>query len=213
MTRTPPADEGAAHSKRRTAGGPARRQRVDLDGERIEQLLHRLDARLRDREVAAVVHVVGGAAVLAATGLRRVTRDVDVAHLDPVVAEEARALAKEEGLPPDWLSAAAGPWAPPGAARTPSGAGSGLTVVYASPAELLAMKMVALRSQDAPDIVALSVTLGLHGEPSAAFEALLRQVYPDFSNLALLLGVADDDLDDEISAVARAVARLVSRQQ
>ena len=75
------------------------------------------------------------------------------------------------------------------------------------------MKMVALRSQDAPDIVALSVTLGLLGEPAAAFGALLRQVYPNGSHLALLLGVADDDLDDEIAGVARAVARLVSRPQ
>lgn len=99
-----------------------------------------------------MVYVVGGAAVLAATGLRRVTRDVDVAHLDPVVGEEARALAEVEGLPPDWLSAAAGPWAPPGAARRPAGARLGLTVVYASPTELLAMKMVALRSQDAPGL-------------------------------------------------------------
>ena len=160
-----------------------------------------------------MVYVVGGAAVLAATGLRRVTRDVDVAHLDPIVAEEARALAEEEGLPWDWLSAAAGPWAPHGVERGPSNDRPGLWVVYASPAELLAMKMVALRSQDAPDIVALSVTLGLQGQPAAAFDTLLRQVYPDASHLAVLLGVPDDDLDAEIAAVAKAVARLVAQRQ
>lgn len=38
-----------------------------------------------------------------------------------------------------------------------------LLVQYASPEQLLAMKMVALRQQDAPDIAALAKHLGLHG--------------------------------------------------
>lgn len=183
---------------------------VELDAKRIAQLLDRLDARLRNRGAGASLYVVGGAAVLAVTGLRRVTRDVDVTHLDPVVMEEARLLAEEEGVPADWLNSAAGAWAPPGHRREPPRAGPGLTVRYASVEELLAMKMVALRTQDAPDIVALAAKIGLHDEPPERFEALLRQVYPDDGALALLLGVPDDDLGQEIRAVTQAVARLTS---
>jgi len=182
---------------------------LELDAPRISRLLHQLDERLRSRGAAASLYVVGGAAVLAATGLRRVTRDVDVTHLDPVVAEEARRLAQDEGLPADWLSSAAGAWAPPGRGE-PAAAELGLTVRYASVEELLAMKMLALRSRDAPDIVALAGELGLHGAPPERFEALLHQVYPDDSALALLLGVPDDDLDREVFAVAETVSRLTT---
>lgn len=171
-------------------------------------MLDRLDARLRTRAVAAELYVVGGAAVLVATGLRRVTRDVDVTHLDPAVAHEARLLAEEESLPADWLSSAAGAWAPPGTRGERPASEPGLTVRYATSEELLAMKMIALRTQDAPDIVALAAKLGLRGEPPERFAGLLRQVYPDDNALALLLGVPDDDLDVEIRAVTAAVARL-----
>ena len=183
---------------------------LELDATRISRLLHQLDERLRSRGVAASLNVVGGAAVLAATGLRRVTRDVDVTHLEPVVAEEARRIAQDEGLPADWLSSAAGAWAPPGRRGESAAAEPGLTARYASVEELLAMKMLALRSRDAPDIVALAGQLGLHGAPLERFEALLHQVYPDDSALALLLGVRDDDLDREVSAVAEAVSRLTA---
>ena len=199
------------------SSGPERRARgtdaaagLELDAAQIKALLDQLDARLRTRGIAAELYVVGGAAVLAATGLRRVTRDVDVAYLDPAVAQEARLLGEEEGLPADWLSSAAGAWAPPGHHREPSAPGPGLTVRYATGEELLAMKMIALRTQDAPDIVALAAKLGLQGGPPERFAALLRRVYPDDNALALLLGVPDDDLDAEIGAVTAAVVRLTS---
>jgi hypothetical protein len=183
---------------------------LELDATRIGRLLHQLDERLRSRGVTASLYVVGGAAVLAATGLRRVTRDVDVTHLDPIVAEEARRLAHDEGLTADWLSSAAGAWAPPGHRGETAAAEPGLTVRYASIEELLAMKMLALRSRDAPDIVALAGQLGLNGAPPERFGALLHQVYPDDRALALLLGVGDDDLNREVLAVAEAVSRLTT---
>ncbi len=201
---------GGSSGRGRRARGTDAAACLELDADRIKELLDRLDARLRTRGIAAELYVVGGAAVLAATGLRRVTRDVDVAYLDPAVAHEARLLGAEEGLPADWLSSAAGAWAPPGHHREPSAAGPGLTVRYATGEELLAMKMIALRTQDAPDIVALAAMLGLRGEPAERFAALLRRVYPDDNALALLLGVPDPDLDQEVSAVTTAVARLTS---
>ena len=201
---------GGSSGRGRRARGTHAAAGLELDADRITALLNRLDTRLRTRGIAAELYVVGGAAVLVATGLRRVTRDVDVTHLDPAVAHEARLLGEEEDLPADWLNSAAGAWAPPGHHHEPLAAGPGLTVCYASGEELLAMKMIALRTQDAPDIVALAAQLGLHREPAERFAALLRQVYPDDNALALLLGVPDDHLDAEIRAVTAAVARLTS---
>ena len=205
-SQSPPVSPGRGPRK----SAPARGRVLELDATLINRLLHQLDERLRSRGVAASLYVVGGAAVLAATGLRRVTRDVDVTHLHPVVAQEARRLAQDEGLPADWLSAAAGAWAPPGRYEEPAAAEPGLTVRYASAEELLAMKMIALRSRDAPDIVALVGELGLHRAPPERFEVLLHHVYPDDSALALLLGVRDDELDREVLAVAEAVSRLTT---
>lgn len=201
---------GGSSGRGRRARGTDAAAGLELDAAWIKALLDQLDARLRTRGIAAELYVVGGAAVLAATGLRRVTRDVDVAYLDPAVAHEARLLGEEEGLPADWLSSAAGAWAPSGHHHELPAPGPGLTLRYATGEELLAMKMIALRTQDAPDIVALAAKLGLHGEPPERFAALLRQVYPDDNALALLLGVPDDDLDAEIGAVTAAVARLTS---
>lgn len=204
-----------ASSGLRSRGGAGRT--VELDAEQISRLMSRLDVRLRARGVTGQLYVVGGAAVMAQTGLRRVTRDVDVTRLEPAVAEEARAVAREEGLPADWLSSAAGAWAPPrsddaldGEKEAEASSEPGLTVRYASAEELLAMKMLALRSQDADDIIALSDVLGLRGEPASCFVGLLRRVYPDASNLGLLLGVGDDDLESELTALADLIARLTS---
>lgn len=201
---------GGSSGRGRRARGTNAAAGLELDADRIKALLDQLDTRLRTRGMAAELYVVGGAAVLATTGLRRVTRDVDVTHLDPAVLDEARLLGEEEGLPADWLSSAAGAWAPPGHHQEAPAARPGLTVRYASSEELLAMKMIALRTQDAPDIVALAGQLGLIGESAERFAALLRRVYPDDNALALLLGVPDDALDAEIRAVTAAVARLTS---
>lgn len=212
MTRPTPTEGGSGSSRRRSdqPHGSA----LELDATTISRLLDRLDERLRRRGVRASLYVVGGAAVVAVTGSRRVTRDVDVAYLNPVVAEEASALALEEGLPADWLSSAAGAWAPPGLGPSPSavepGLEAGLTVRYASAEQLLAMKMLALRSRDAPDIVALADLLDLRPAPPERFAALLRQVYSDDSALALLLGVHDDDLQREVRAVAETVSRFTN---
>ena len=150
MTRPTPKEGGSGSSRRRS--DTAHASALELDPTTISQLLDRLDERLRRRGVRASLYIVGGAAVVAVTGSRRVTRDVDVAYLDPVVAEAASALALEEGLPADWLSSAAGAWAPPGLRPSPSaaepGPEAGLTVRYASVEQLLAMKMLALRSRD-----------------------------------------------------------------
>ncbi|MFT4165006.1 MAG: hypothetical protein QM650_07160 [Microlunatus sp.] len=181
-----------------------------LDRHRIKALFAMLDERLRSRGVAAALYVVGGAAVAVTIADRRVTHDVDVAGLDPVVAEEARAIAAAENLPPDWLNAAATPWIPAPSSVT-SNLAAGLSIRYAPPEHLLAMKMVALRQQDAPDIAALADHLGLIRASPDRFAAMLRLAYPGEGQLQQVLGVPEEQVDQEVEAIARRVVAFTSR--
>lgn len=182
-----------------------------LGRDRIQALLADLDRRLQARGTGARLYVVGGAAVAVTVTDRRVTRDVDVAALDAVLAEEARALAVAEGLPADWLNANAAPWIPT-PPRTDPVPVSGLVVRFAPPEHLLAMKLVALRQQDAADIAALAHVLGMVGAAPERFVELLRSVYDGEGVLGQVLGVPDEQVGDEISAIARRVVGFLAAQ-
>jgi hypothetical protein len=146
-----------------------------------------LDERLRDQGVAASVFVVGGAAI-AASGIRenRVTVDVDGITRQPVVIEEARALAEERGLPANWLNSNANMWMPPLSPEVfEPPAMPGLRVTYASDDFLLATKLIAQRAKDADDIVALAVRLGL--SEAEELEALVRHFYTDEGALEFIV--------------------------
>jgi hypothetical protein len=126
--------------------------------EETAELLDELDARLRHRDVAASIFVVGGAAIAANHTRRdRITEDVDALTRDTVVLEEAKTLARERGLPENWLNPNAGMWMPPlpgGVLDQP--AEPGLRVTYADDGFLLATKLIAQRAKDADDVVALA---------------------------------------------------------
>lgn len=180
-----------------------------LDRARIVTLLDQLDRRLQGLGVSAHIYVVGGAAVAVTVADRRVTQDVDVAGLDTVVRAQAEEIALAEGLPTTWLNAAAAPWIPAPATRASSrSAAPGLVVEYAPPEHLLAMKMVALRQQDAPDIAALAHHLDLRR--AEEFAAVLRGVYAGEGVLPQVLGVPDTQVDDEVEAIASRVAASVA---
>ncbi len=83
-------------------------------------------------------------------------------------------------------------------------------VQYAPPDHLLAMKMVSLRQQDAPDIAALAAHLGLRR--AEEFSAVLRSVYAGEGVLQQVLGVPEEQVDDEIRATANRVAAFVTGQ-
>jgi hypothetical protein len=75
---------------------------VPLDREQLERALTALGDRLVRRGVVADVFIVGGAAMAHAT---RVTRDVDSLFVPHgIVADEARNVAQELGLPAWWLN-------------------------------------------------------------------------------------------------------------
>lgn len=182
-----------------------------LGRDRIQALLADLDRRLRARGAGASLYVVGGAAVAVTVADRRVTRDVDVAALDGALAEEARSLAAAEGLPVDWLNAGAAPWIPVPPVTDPVPV-SGLVVRFAPPEHLLAMKLVALRQQDAADIAALAEVLGMSAAPAERFADLLHAVYAGEGVLGQLLGVPDHRVDDEVSAIAQRVAAFIAAE-
>lgn len=184
---------------------------VAFDKNRTEELLRLLDERLRARGVAASLYLVGGAAIALTVHDTRRTADLDARVSDPVVLEEAEALADEHGLPPGWLNTSAAPWIPPRPAEaTVPPDEPGLRVYVAPKKHLLAMKLVALRRQDEPDIVALAADLGMTGASPQDFADLLTEVYNDDGVLEQALGVTDARA--EALAIGRwVVARLQAR--
>jgi hypothetical protein len=168
---------------------------IEFDKEAIQDLLHDLDVRLRQRGVAASVYIVGGAAIaLRGTRDERRTADVDAMFNEPAVTDEAATMAAERHLPPNWLNAAAQHWLPPlpaEAIKPPAAAG--LTILIAPEDHLLAMKLVALRSKDAGDIVALAKSLGMGNASAQDFADLLERVYGSSDYLETVLGPGRDE--------------------
>ena len=92
----------------------------------------------------------------------RLTEDVDVVTDDQGVLEEATLLARERGLPENWLNPNARMWMPPlpgGVLDRPDA--PGLRVTYANEEFLFATKLIAQRARDADDVVALAKRLGM----------------------------------------------------
>jgi hypothetical protein len=172
------------------------RSPLELDATAMRALLAELDERLRARGVAASVYVVGGAAMALAYGRDAVTPDIDAVVSHRAVFEEARAMAAEHGLSEHWLNSGAEAWVPPKAAaarRRPTEAG--LTVHIAPPEHVLAMKLVALRRKDRPDIRLLITQLGMASATAEEYADLLERVYSGEGRLATALGVPGDAED------------------
>lgn len=167
---------------------------LELDRERMQALLGLLDERLRARDVAASIYVIGGAAMTLAYGREGMTPDVDALYSHAAVIEEARAIAAEQGLAENWLNSNAAGWVPP----RPSWAlvkptRPGLTVHYAPAEHVLAMKLVALRRKDRPDILLLIEQTNMGDASPDMYADLLARVYDGEGLLALMLGIPSDD--------------------
>lgn len=186
-----------------------RRPRVplELDAEAMRTLLRELDKRLRARRIAASIYVVGGAAMALAYGRQSVTPDIDAVASHSTVLDEARAIAEEHGLAEDWLNSSAAAWIPPmpeSAQRRP--VKQGLTIHIAPPEHVLAMKLVALRRKDRPDIRILIETLGMAHATPQDYATLLERVYIGEARLATALAIPRDDekaTRDEALAIGR----------
>jgi len=146
------------------------------------ELLHafeRLDEELGRRGVRAELFVVGGAAMAIAYDARRTTTDVDAIFVPSgIVREAAEVVAELLDLDPEWLNDGAKGFAP---GEDPDQVsvfeGQCLSVAAASPRYLLAMKLLASRTdRDIDDIKFLFELCGLSSAEDGA--KVLESFYP-----------------------------------
>lgn len=165
---------------------------LELDAGRMQALLDELDGRLRARNVKASIYLIGGAAMALGYGREGVTPDIDAVVSTRVVLEEARSLADQHGLSEHWLNTSAAGWVPPRpAAARARPKKPGLTVHIAPADHVLAMKLVALRKKDRPDIRRLIVHLDMAHATADEYADLLERIYAGEALLAEMLGVRD----------------------
>jgi hypothetical protein len=130
----------------------------------LELAFGRLGERLARRGVVADIFVVGGAAIALAYDAQRVTSDVYALYVPHgIVHEEALEVARELGLPRWWLNEQASVYV---SAREDAGKRRvfdhpGLRVVAASPRHIFAMKALAARERDLPDLRLLADIAGI----------------------------------------------------
>lgn len=156
-----------------------------LDRGEIESLLAELGQRCAAKGVHAEMFLVGGAAMALAYSRLRATRDLD-AIFEPKTAiyAEARAMANERGLPPDWLNDGVKGLLPD---RPDSGvqvmfSRVGISVAIASPEYLFAMKAASARLEaDTNDVLTLAAMLHINTEAQA--RAMIERFY-DLSRLS-----------------------------
>jgi len=167
---------------------------LELDARRMRSLLAEVHERLKVRDVKASIYLVGGAAMALEYGRDGLTPDIDAVVSHQAVFEEARVVAAHHGLPTSWLNSNASGWVPPRpgwARRRPTELG--LTVHVAPPEHVLAMKLVAARRKDRPDIRLLIQRCGMVDATAEEFADLLEQVYPGEGLLAQMLAISGDE--------------------
>jgi hypothetical protein len=130
----------------------------------IHAHLQDVAAALGDQGPQHVVIVVGGA-ILAWRGLRDSTRDVDsVSRLDAELVAAVEAVAQMRGLPIRWLNDSASAHLPQTLQLQACGVlldHSRLKVLGAPIQQVFLMKVMAARTRDKPDLVAMWPELGL----------------------------------------------------
>jgi hypothetical protein len=150
-----------------------------LDRARIESLIAELGERCAGRGFTVEMFLVGGAAMALAYSRLRTTRDLD-AIFEPkaLVYEEARRLAADRGLPPDWLNDAVKGLLPD---RRDTGeqvtfSSNGISVAIASAEYLFAMKAASARQEaDGEDLITLAALLRITTQTQAT--AMIERFY------------------------------------
>jgi hypothetical protein len=146
---------------------------------KIIAALQTLGDELTRQGVRGQVFIVGGAAMALAYSSRRVTKDID-AVFEPksMVYRAAAKVADELDLPEDWLNDAVKGFMPgDDPERIPLPEVRGIEVTTASPAYLLAMKLMAMRfGEDEDDIQLLLRECGITSAADAL--GLLTRLYP-----------------------------------
>ncbi|GAB3272576.1 hypothetical protein GCM10027562_42090 [Arthrobacter pigmenti] len=133
--------------------------------------MQELAKRLEAKNVAATIHVVGGAAMSLEYDNRRFTDDVDAKFApEQSVRDAAGEMAADLGLSPNWLNNAASAYIPDGEDPEAKSVriADNLQLTLASPRYLLAMKLAAGRDRDIEDIAVLCRALGITTAGEAA---------------------------------------------
>jgi len=150
-----------------------------LTRQRIVELFQALNEELSRREVTGEVGICGGAVMCLVFQAREATKDVD-AVFEPTrqIRESAAAVARENGLPEDWLNDAAKLYFHVDPPREPVLEFSHLRVWAPTARYMLAMKCISARfdSSDLDDVRFLINYLGLDTSESV-FE-IIEQYYP-----------------------------------
>lgn len=134
-----------------------------MDKDEIEQYLKMLGQELAAMQRKGEILLVGGAVMVLIIGNRISTRDIDASfeREAPAIREAVDHIARQEGLPPDWLNDGAKGFLysiPPVFLWKSY---SGLDIYLPSLDYLLAMKIIAGRPQDILDAEAVIKHLGL----------------------------------------------------
>jgi hypothetical protein len=146
----------------------------------LERAFTALGERLARRHVVADIFVVEGAAMALAYDASRVTRDVDAMFVPHgIVAEEARRVADDLGLPYWWLNKQASVYI---SGKDDLGKRRvfdhpGLRVMAASPNHIFAMKALAARTRDIDDLRLLAGIVGVESAEQAL--QICADFYPD----------------------------------
>lgn len=173
-----------------------------LSGDEVIELLGELLDRLAGRDIEVETYIVGGAAIAVHLGRDEVTPDIDglFRPMDEVLVE-ARAMAAEYGLDPEWINSRAfsfmefSPSDDTDALHTTI---HGRPVVVASKRRLLAMKLAASRPKDRTDLNRLITDLDIHSAEDLV--AIARETYGEHS-----MTLPDDP--DEVRLIAQEALR------
>lgn len=154
----------------------------EFTAKEMRDLLGDLDSELQRMGKAAVIFVVGGAAMALAYNAARATADID-ATFEPrdVVLDAAAVVARRRNLDRHWLSEGVRDYMPPEPDDHPRSEriGPALVIEIASPEYVLAMKAMTTRQSDGDltDAVFLCRLLGV--SDGAALEGIVRRYFPD----------------------------------
>lgn len=193
--------------------------RRKLTQDEVKELLKKLDLKLKRDGVTAKLLLVGGVAVSWNHERGTLSDDVDGLYSPANLKDYVLELAAEEGLASDWLNskftifANAVPAALYTAYSRLSPTGPGLTVEAAPDEVLLAMKLVAERQKDLPDIAVLALDLGFDGSSTESLRKLLLRMWPGEYELADAMAVrGDEDPDEELEDLLARMQKLIQAE-
>ncbi|MHB1679241.1 MAG: nucleotidyltransferase [bacterium] len=148
--------------------------------ETIIKAFKRLSELLAKQDTQAEIYIVGGAAMILAYGARTFTKDIDAIYSNKeTVYKFFKEIAEEMDLDEHWINDAAKSFIPLKKDENSIAIidEQNLKVMAASEEYMLAMKLLAARVEDKPDIEFLLNKLNVKSAVDALY--IVRYLYPD----------------------------------